>query len=424
MILVMLAILVVLVLIGMPIAFATGVSSLFYLLSNNIPLNAMPQNLVSGINSFTIFAIPFFFLAGELMNSSGITDRIIKFSMAFVGHIRGGLAQVNILASVVFAGISGSATADTAAIGSILIPAMKKEGYDADFAAAITVASSMIGPIIPPSIGLVLYGVIAQQSIGKLLAAGILPGLVIAGTQMLYTYFYSIKMNYPTSKKLAFPEFWRSIWQGLPALAMPAIIVVGILSGVFTPTESAAAAVFYGFFMGFFVYREFSGKKTWDLFSNVALRSIRILIIISFATMFSWVVTRAQVPTKVLNAMLSFSNNPDVLLFCIVLFLLFIGMFMIPSAIQIVVTPILVPVIIKLGIDPIHFGVLLVFTTGIGSITPPVGVCLSLAADIAGISYKRMAIAVLPLYIPIFAAVLIIAYVPWISTVIPSIFFK
>jgi C4-dicarboxylate transporter DctM subunit len=424
MIVAMIVILVVLILLGMPIAFATGVSSIFYLLANGIPLSAIPQNLVSGINSFTIFAIPFFFLAGELMNSSGITDRIIRFSMAFVGHIRGGLAQVNILASVIFAGISGSATADTAAIGSILIPAMKKEGYDADFSAAITVASSMIGPIIPPSIGLVLYGVIAQQSIGKLLAAGILPGLVIAGTQMIYTYFYSVKMDYPTSQKLTFPEFWKAIWQGLPALAMPAIIVVGILSGVFTPTESAAAAVFYGLFMGVVVYREFTMKRTWDLFSGVALRSIRILIIISFATMFSWVVTRAQIPVKVLDLMLGFSDNPHILLFCIILFLLFIGMFMIPSAIQIVVTPILVPVIVKLGIDPIHFGVLLVFTTGIGSITPPVGVCLSLAADIAGISYKHMSLAVLPLYIPIFAAVLIIAYVPWISTIIPALFFK
>ncbi len=413
-----------LTLLGMPIAFATGVSSLVFLLCQGIPLNVLSQNIVSGIDSFTIFSIPFFYLAGELMNFSGITDRIIDMAKALVGHMRGGLAQVNILASVFFAGISGSATADTAALGSILIPAMKKEGYDADFSAAITAASSLIGPIIPPSIGLVLYGVLAQQPVGKLLAAGILPGFVIAISQMVFTHYYSIRKNYPISPRATFKQASRAVFRGTPALMMPIIIVVGILSGMFTPTEAAAVAVLYGFFMGAVVYREASLRRMWNLLANVALNSIKVLLIIAFASMFSWVVTRAQVPTTVLNALLQLSQNRYVLLGLITLFIFIMGLFMIPSAIQVVVTPILVPVILKLGIDPIHFGVLLVFTTGIGSITPPVGVCLSLAAEIADTSYKDLVKTMIPIYIPMLIATLIIAYVPWVSTFIPDYFLK
>lgn len=413
-----------LTLLGMPIAFATGVSSLVFLLYQGIPLNVVSQNLISGIDSFTIFSIPFFYLAGELMNFSGVTERIIDMAKALVGHLRGGLAQVNILASVFFAGISGSATADTAALGSILIPAMKKEGYDAEFSAAITAASSLIGPIIPPSIGLVLYGVLAQQPVGKLLAAGIFPGFVIAFSQMIFTHYYAIKKNYPLSPRSTLQIAGRAIFRGTPALMMPIIIVVGILSGVFTPTEAAAVAVLYGFFMGSVVYRKVSMRKTWDLLASVALNSTKVLLIIAFASMFSWVVTRAQVPTTVLNALLRLSDNRYVLLALITLFIFVMGLFMIPSAVQVVVTPILVPVILKLGIDPIHFGVLLVFTTGIGSITPPVGVCLSLAAEIADTSYKDLVKAMIPLYIPMIVATLIIAYVPWLSTFIPNFFLK
>ncbi len=420
----MFLLLAVLTLLGMPIAFATGVSSLVFLLYQGIPLNVVSQNLISGIDSFTIFSIPFFYLAGELMNFSGVTERIIDMAKALVGHLRGGLAQVNILASVFFAGISGSATADTAALGSILIPAMKKEGYDAEFSAAITAASSLIGPIIPPSIGLVLYGVLAQQPVGKLLAAGIFPGFVIAFSQMIFTHYYAIKKNYPLSPRSTLQIAGRAIFRGTPALMMPIIIVVGILSGVFTPTEAAAVAVLYGFFMGSVVYRKVSMRKTWDLLASVALNSTKVLLIIAFASMFSWVVTRAQVPTTVLNALLRLSDNRYVLLALITLFIFVMGLFMIPSAVQVVVTPILVPVILKLGIDPIHFGVLLVFTTGIGSITPPVGVCLSLAAEIADTSYKDLVKAMIPLYIPMIVATLIIAYVPWLSTFIPNFFLK
>jgi C4-dicarboxylate transporter DctM subunit len=413
-----------LTILGMPIAFATGISSLVYLIYMGIPLSVVSQNVVSGIDSFTIFAIPFFYLAGELMNFSGVTERIISLAKVLVGHIRGGLAQVNIVASVFFAGISGSATADTAALGSILIPAMKKDGYDAEFSAAITVASSMIGPIIPPSIGLVLYGVLAQQSVGKLLVAGILPGFVIAISQMVFTHYYSIKRNYPVTEKVTRKESKDALIRGIPAIAMPIIIVLGILSGVFTPTEAAAVAVLYGFIMGAVVYKEIDTRGAWNLILGVSLRSIKVLLIIAFASMFSWVVTRAQIPAKVLTFLLDLSTNKHIILGLITLFIFMMGLFMIPSAIQVVLTPILVPVIMKLGIDPIHFGVLLVFTTGIGSITPPVGICLSLASEIAEIPYDRLVKAMIPLYIPMFVAVLLIAYIPWFSTFIPNLFLK
>lgn len=419
----MLAVLIVFIAIGMPIAFSVGVTSFVYLILEHIPLSMVSQRMVSGVNSFTILTIPFFFLAGELMNSSGITDKIVGLAKAMVGHIAGGLGQVNIVASVIFAGISGSATADTAALGSILIPAMKKEGYDADFSAAITAASSVIGPIIPPSMGLVLYGVLANQPIGRMLIAGILPGFVIAGTQMVFTYFYAKKKRYPVCPKPSLSEAGHALKEGVPAIIMPIIIVGGIMSGIFTPTESAAVAVLYGFILGFFFYKKFDLKGVWDIISTVALKTIRILIIIAFSSVFSWIVTRAQVPNMVLNAILSITSNPNLIILLIIAFLLFIGLFMIPSASLVILVPILVPVAVKLGMSPIHFGILFVFTTIIGSVTPPVGICLSLAADIADIPFHQLVKAMVPFYIPLFIAVLLIAYIPWISLLIPKIFF-
>ena len=419
----MFAILIVFIAAGMPIAFSVGVTSFVYLALEHIPLSMVSQRMVSGVNSFTILTIPFFFLAGELMNSSGVTDKIIRLAKVMVGHIAGGLGQVNIVASVIFAGISGSATADTAALGSILIPAMKKEGYDADFSAAITAASSVIGPIIPPSMGLVLYGVMANQPIGRMLIAGILPGFVIAGTQMVFTYFYAKKKRYPIYPKPSLSKAGHDLKEGVPAIIMPIIIVGGIMSGIFTPTESAAVAVLYGFILGFFFYKKFDAKGVWDIISTVALKTIRIIIIIAFSSVFSWVVTRAQVPNMVLNAIMSITNNPNLIILLIIIFLLFAGLFMIPSASLVILVPILVPVAVKLGMSPIHFGILFVFTTIIGSVTPPVGICLSLAADIADIPFHQLVKAMIPFYIPLFIAVLLIAYIPWISLLIPKIFF-
>ena len=242
----MLGVLLVLILLGMPLVFALGATTLGYLLMVDVSLSLLPQRMTSAIDSFVILAIPLFYLAGELMNACKVTDRIVDLARVLMGHVHGALAHVNILASMLFAGVSGSATADTAALGTVLIPAMKREGYDADFSAAVTVASAMVGPIIPPSIVLVIYGVLADQSIGKLLVAGIVPGFIIGGTQIAFTYVLARRRGYPRYPRASLPEMGAAVYRGLPAILMPVIIVAGILSGAFTPTEAASMAVLYG----------------------------------------------------------------------------------------------------------------------------------------------------------------------------------
>ena len=266
--------LVVMMLLGIPVAFSLGIASAGYMLATGTSLAMIVQRMVNGANSFTMLAIPFFFMAGELMNISGVTDKIIELAKALVGHMKGGLAQVNIVASMFFAGVSGSATADTAALGSSLIPAMVKEGYDLDFSAAITVASSCVGPIIPPSITLVLYGILTGTDVGKLLIAGIVPGVVVSVSQMVYTHFYAVKMDYPSYPKATPKEMGHAVRKGFSALMMPIIIIGGTMSGVFTPTESAAIAVLYGIIIGFFVYKNITFPTFFESLKKVGVNDI------------------------------------------------------------------------------------------------------------------------------------------------------
>ena len=284
-------VLLVLMLSGMPIAYSLGIASAGYMLMSGTSLAMMAQRMVNGANSFTMLAISFFFMAGELMNISGVTDKIINMAKALVGHFKGGLAQVNIVASVFFAGVSGSATADTAALGSTLIPKMVEEGYDLDFSAAITVASSCVGPIIPPSITLVLYGILAGEDVGKLLIAGIVPGVIIALFQMVYTHFYAVKMDYPSYPKATPREMGKAVTSGFSALMMPIIIIGGTLSGVFTPTESAAVAVLYGMIIGFFIYRNLKVPQFYESLKRVGVQSMNNMFILAAAACFSWVLT-------------------------------------------------------------------------------------------------------------------------------------
>lgn len=413
--------LVVLMLLGIPVAFALGLASVGYMLSANIDLANVVQSMVRGTNSFTMLAIPFFFMAGELMNSSGITDRIIRLANVLVGHFKGGLAQVNIVASIFFAGISGSATADTAALGAALIPAMEKEGYDIDFAAAITVASSVVGPIIPPSITLVLYGIMAQQDIGKLLVAGLIPGLIVSFTQMIYTQWYSKKKDYPSHPRADLKETGAALYSGVTALIMPIIIVGGIMGGLFTPTESAAIAVLYGLIIGFFVYRNLTVKGFWESLKRVGLSSMNNMFILACATAFSWVITMARVPDMVVNLMFSISDNTMVLTILLVLFLFVVGLFMMASQALVVLTPILLPVAIKIGINPIHFGIMMVVILTFGGCTPPVGSMLFVVSDISKLSLARLSKAMIPLYIPLIIAIILITFIPQLSLFLPNL---
>lgn len=416
----MLVLMVVLLLLGLPLVFAMGMASATYLFVADIDLSMLSQRMTTAVDSFLILAIPFFYLAGELMNACKLTDRIVAMAKALVGHIHGGLAQVNIMASMIFAGMSGSATADTAALGSVLIPAMKKEGYPAPFSAAVTVASAMIGPIIPPSVAMVIYGALADVSIGRLLLAGIVPGVLIGATQMVFTYFLAKKRGYPRYPRATAREVARATGRGWAAVMFPGIIVGGILFGVFTPTEAAAAAVLYGLILGLFVYRNVGPKELWETLQKVTWGSVRVLIIIAVASAFSWILVREQVPQLLAEFLASFTEDRLVVLAIMVVFLLLVGLFMVASSAEIVLAPILVPVIMEFGIDPVHFGVLMVFSLIIGGGTPPVGVLLYVAQDIAKIRFSEMVKAMLPFYIPLFAAVIIIALFPQLSLWIPN----
>lgn len=418
-----LILLVVLLLLGMPLVFAMGMASVTYLFFADINFAMLTQRMTTAVDSFLILAIPFFYLAGELMNACKLTDRIVAMSKAMVGHIHGGLAQVNIFASMIFAGMSGSATADTAALGSVLIPAMKKEGYHADFSAAVTVASAMIGPIIPPSVAMVIYGALADVSVGRLLLAGILPGIVIGITQMVFTYFLAKKKGYRRYPRATLAEVARATYRGSAAVFMPIIIVFGILSGVFTPTEAAAVAVLYGILLGTVVYRNVGPGELWATLLKVTWGSVRVLIIIAVASAFSWIMVREQVPQAIAAFLFSFTNNPKIVLLIMTILLLVVGLLMIASSAEIVLTPILVPVVVSFGIDPVHFGVLMVFVLIIGGGTPPVGVLLYVAQDIAEISFSQIVRAILPFYVPLGVAVIIIALFPQVSTWIPNLVF-
>lgn len=416
-------ILLVLLMTGMPLVFAMGAASAAYLFLSDIDLGMLTQRMTTAVSSFVILAIPLFYLAGELMNACRLTDRIIAMARAFVGHIHGGLAQVNILASMIFAGMSGSATADTAALGSILIPAMKKEGYPAGFSAAVTVASAMIGPIIPPSIGMVIFGAVADVSIGRLLLAGIVPGVTVGVIQMIFTYFIARRRNFPRHPRSNVREAARAAYHGGPALLFPAIVVGGIVTGVFTPTEAAAVAVLYGLFLGLFVYRNVGPRKIWATVLQVTWGSVRVLIIIAVASAFSWIMVREQVPQAIAGMLATVTDKPVLILFIMVAFLLLVGLLMISSSAEIVLAPILVPVVVHFGIDPVHFGVLMVLTLIIGGGTPPVGVLLYIAQDIAKISFAQMVRAMLPFYLPLFAAIVILIFFPQLSLFIPNLVF-
>ena len=414
-------VLLVLMLSGMPIAYSLGIASAGYMLMSGTSLAMMAQRMVNGANSFTMLAIPFFFMAGELMNISGVTDKIINMAKALVGHFKGGLAQVNIVASVFFAGVSGSATADTAALGSTLIPKMVEEGYDLDFSAAITVASSCVGPIIPPSITLVLYGILAGEDVGKLLIAGIVPGVIIALFQMVYTHFYAVKMDYPSYPKATPREMGKAVTSGFSALMMPIIIIGGTLSGVFTPTESAAVAVLYGIIIGFFIYRNLKIPQFYESLKRVGVQSMNNMFILAAAACFSWVLTITKAADVLVDLMLGISTNKYVVMLMILALLTFIGFFMQASQALVVLTPMLLPVVKAVGIDPIHFGIVMVVALTFGGCTPPVGSMLFVVNSITKMGFARLTKAMVPLYIPLLGALLVIAFVPQLSLFLPGL---
>jgi tripartite ATP-independent transporter DctM subunit len=413
-----------LLVLGVPIGFTLGLAGLsgLYLMGSGVSLFSMaPLQYFSGLNMFTLMAMPFFILAGELMNKGGITVRLVHFAKILAGNVRGGLAHANIIASIFFAGMTGAAVSDTAAIGTMLIPAMVDDGYDADFSAAVTAASSIIGPTIPPSNMMVIYGSLMNVSIAGLFAAGFLPGLVLAGLLMLITTAISIKRGYPKGLKTTFKEKLVGFRNAIIPLLMPVIILGGILSGIFTPTEAAAIAVLYALVIGFFVLKTLSVKDLAPMLVKTARITGVVFLIIGAAGILSWVLAINQVPQAIAAFLLATTGNPKLILLLIILLMLVVGMFMDIAAALIILGPILHPIAVGIGMDPIHFGIVMVLSLNIALMTPPVGACLFVACSISKITLAQLSKAIWPYIIMEVAALFLVAYIPEISLFLPRL---
>lgn len=408
-------------LIGIPIAFVLGLSSLYYFLFvGKIPMDMIGQKLYGGCDNFVLLAIPFFILAGELMNRSKITDALVNFAILLVGRIHGAMAQVTVVCSIFFAGITGSGVADVAALGSVLIPSMRKEGYSADYAAAITVAGSVIGPIIPPSIIMVVYAMTTGESVGALFAAGFVPGLAIGLSLMIMAYYFARRDGHPRrTERIPFKTAAVTVRKSLIALMCPIVLVGGIFSGYFTPTEAAAISCFYAMVAGVVLLRTLTFKDIVECFIKSAISSSIILIIIAMAGLFSQVMALEHLPRTVAGFILGLTQDKYTYLLLVNILLLFMGMIMETSASVILLAPILLPIAVQLGINPLHFALVMLVNLNIGLITPPVGVCLFAAAPIAGISIERISKAVFPFICAEVFALMLLTYIPELVLIVP-----
>ncbi|NJN25909.1 MAG: TRAP transporter large permease [Cyclobacteriaceae bacterium] len=405
---------------GVPIAFALGLASLAYLLGSDIPLAVIPLKLYSGIDVFVLLSIPGFILAGNIMNHCGMTDRIIRFCNHVVGHIRGGLGLANIGASMLFAGISGTAVADVASIGSIMIPAMKKEGYEADFSCAVTASSSTIGPIIPPSLPMIIAGSLTGLSIGKLFLAGAIPGILLALGLLCISYLISGKRQHPKKNRATINMVATGFLDAFWAILMTLLILFGIIGGVFTPTEASVVAVLYAFAIGIFVYKTLNIRHIPDILLDAAITSGSLMVLVGMANLFGWILISEQVPQVIADSLLSISTNKYVLLLLINLLLIFVGTFMETIAALLILFPILLKVATGVGIDPTQFTVIAVLNLIIGLNTPPVGICLFVAAGIGKVSITKVARAGMPFLLVSLLVLLLVSFVPEISLWLPG----
>ncbi|WP_026703141.1 TRAP transporter large permease [Salibacterium aidingense] len=412
---------IVLILLGVPIAFSLGLSSLLYIFIQDISMNVMVQKMFEGINSFVLLCIPGFVLAGNLMNAGGITPRIIDFTKKIVGHIRGGLGLANVGSSMGFAGISGTALADTASIGAVMIPAMKKEGYSAPFAVAVTSSSSTIGPIIPPSLPMIIVGTLATVSIGDLFLAGAVPGVLLGISLMIVTYALSVKKGYPKGERESLKAIVKAFPDAFWALMMTVVILAGILSGMFTPTEAAIVAVVYALFVGLFLYRELKLKDIPGIMIDSMITTAGILVLVGFANLYGWILVSEQIPQLVADTILSISPNAIVVILLLNLLLLFIGTFMETIAALVILFPVLLPVAVEIGMDPVQFGVMMVLNLMIGLSTPPVGVCLFVASNIGKVSLVRASVALIPFLAVSLVVLLLVSFVPEITLFLPDL---
>ena len=410
---------------GMPIAFGIFSSTIYYLLfsGQSREMLSFSARMISASDSYVLLAVPFFMLAAELMNESKITDKIFNFAKAMVGHIPGGLGHVNIVASIIFAGMSGSGLADTAGLGKVEIKAMKDGGYDPAFSAAVTASSAIIGPIIPPSICMVVGAVVTNTSVGKMLVGGIIPGLMMGAGLMAVVYFLSKKRRYPKGERATLQELWHEFVGTGPALLTPFILVGGILTGIFTPTEAAAVACFYAMILAIFFYRAFGLKRLFRIFINVGTGTGALLFVMSAASALGTLAARAQVPQNLMAAVTSLTTNPTVTIFIIVGILILLGMIMEDLSLLVIMGPLLLPVVLKMGINPVHFGVIMVLTLQLAMITPPVGMGFYITCHLANVDALAYSKEILPFVMVLVVVVVLMCLIPSLVTFLPDLFF-
>ena len=405
-----------------PIAYAVGLSTVFCLLSQGAALVTLPQQMVKGIWSFSLMAVPFFITMGVLMGTGGISDKLIALANSLVGWMRGGLAMVNIVASYFFGGISGSASADTASLGSILIPMMVDEGYDDDFSIAVTITSSCEGLLVPPSHNMVIYATTAGGiSVGSLFLAGYLPGALLAACLMIGSYIISVKRNYPKGAPFSLKGFMKQLGTSIWALAAVIIVVFGVVGGVFTATESAAIAVIYSLIVSVYIYKGLDWKGVWKALEQCVDTLAIVLILISTSSAFGYCLTTLHVPSMAANLVTSISSNPIVIALLLNLILLILGMIMDMAPIILIATPILLPLANSIGIDPIQFGIMIVLNCGIGLLTPPVGAVLFIGCAVGKRPMEKVVKETLPFYACMIIALLLITFIPQISLFIPEV---
>lgn len=416
--------LVILLVIGVPVAVSLALASLAYILIDGLPSVVLIHNMINGIDSFPLLAIPFFILAGHLMNTGGITNKIFAFARACVGWMHGGLGHVNVGASVIFAGMSGAAVADAGGLGNIEIKAMKDAKYDTDFSVGITAASSIIGPIIPPSLPLVIYGVTASVSIGELFVAGIIPGLLMAVSLMIMVAYYARKRNYPRDKSFEWIRLKETFKKAFLPLLTPAIIIGGIATGAFTPTESAVAAVMYSLFLGMVVYKTLTFKHLIKVSMETIETTAAILLIIASAAIFAWILTANQVANHLGDFLLSLSTDKTVLLLIIMLLVLLIGMFMETIAAITILVPLLMPIAATVGIDPVHLGIIVILNLMIGLLTPPVGMVLYVLSEVSNVKFEQCVKATMPFLIPLTIVLLLVTFFPQLALWLPEMLYR
>ncbi len=409
-----------------PVALCLAISSILTGLYLQVPLEVVGQKMLNGLNSYSIMAIPLFILAGEIMGEGGISQRLIDFSNLLVGRFRGGLAMVNVVASMFFGGITGSAVADASSIGSIMIPMMRKKGYDKDYAVSVTCTASIQGVVVPPSHNIILYALAAggATTISSLFMAGIIPGIVLGASLMVASYIMAVKRNYPKGETISKDQWTRIIIHGLLSLTTALIIIGGIILGIFTANESASIAVVYALILVLFIFREIKVRNVLTVFVGTFKKLSAVLFLISASAVFSWFLSYLQIPDQVMTAMTSVSHNKYVILLMVNIILLILGMVMDMAPLILIATPILLPVVTQVGMSPIQFGIVLMLNLGIGLLTPPVGAALFVGCSIGEIPMEKAAKAMLP-FIGVMALVLLaITYIPDITLFLPHILQK